>query len=92
MTDFDTDADGVGNTIDADDDNDGVPDIDELKNGTNPLKSDSNGNGISDKKEIEDLAKKIEKNKEKEFEKISNVIKATTDNIPEPIKTQRWQP
>ncbi|MEK7131006.1 MAG: hypothetical protein AAB924_01410 [Patescibacteria group bacterium] len=86
LTDFDTDADGVGNTIDADDDNDGVPDIDELKNGTNPLKSDSNGNGISDKKEIEDLAKKIEKNKEKEFEKISNVIKATTDNIPEPIK------
>lgn len=35
--DYDTDADGIGNAIDADDDNDGVSDTDEKSRGTNPL-------------------------------------------------------
>lgn len=86
LTDLDTDGDKIGNATDIDDDNDGVTDANEKQNGTNSLKSDSNGNGISDKKEAEDLAKKIADNKKDDFEKIENIFKATTDIIPEPIK------
>lgn len=57
MVDFDTDGDGIGNNEDLDDDNDGVSDVDELRNGTDPLKKDTNGNGISDGKELENLTK-----------------------------------
>ena len=84
--DLDTDGDRIGNMTDTDDDNDGVSDNDEAKNGTNPLKSDSNGNGISDKKEIDDFVKKIAENKEKDSEKFTEIIKTVTDTIPEPIK------
>ena len=86
LTELDTDGDKIGNAIDTDDDNDGVFDADELRNRTNPLKSDSNGNGVSDKKEIDDLAKKIAENKEKDFEKFTEIIKTVSDIIPEPIK------
>lgn len=37
FVDYDTDDDGVGNTEDADDDNDGVEDEVEIQNGTDPL-------------------------------------------------------
>lgn len=37
FVDYDTDGDGVGNTDDADDDNDTIPDIEEEEQGTNPL-------------------------------------------------------
>lgn len=53
IVDFDTDRDGVGNNEDADDDDDNVLDVDEIRNNTNPLKKDTDGNGISDGKEIE---------------------------------------
>lgn len=86
LTDLDTDGDKIGNATDSDDDNDGIPDSDELKNGTNPLKSDSNGNGVSDKKEADDLAKKIADNKKNNFEKVENIFKVATGIIPEPIK------
>lgn len=51
--DFDTDKDGIGNREDVDDDNDRVLDADEVKGGTDPLKKDTDGNGVSDGKEIE---------------------------------------
>lgn len=46
--DMDTDEDGIGNTADTDDDNDNIPDINETANGTDPLKADSDGDGIND--------------------------------------------
>jgi len=55
---IDTDGDGIGNNADTDDDGDGLLDIYELTNGTNPLVfttfaelNDSDGDGITDSKE-----------------------------------------
>jgi hypothetical protein len=47
----DTDRDGVANNTDIDDDNDGVSDLDEIKNGTDPLKKDTDGDGVDDKQD-----------------------------------------
>ena len=38
--DYDTDKDGIGNKIDTDDDGDSISDVDEIRNGTNPLVPD----------------------------------------------------
>lgn len=51
FVDYDTDGDGVGNTEDIDDDNDGLSDKEEEILGTHPLKIDSDGDGISDGKD-----------------------------------------
>ena len=49
----DTDSDGIGNNADPDDDNDGYPDVIEIRAGTDPLDDkdypeDSDGDGLSD--------------------------------------------
>jgi hypothetical protein len=44
----DNDGDGLGDDIDPDDDNDGIPDTQEIANGTNPLKADTDGDGTPD--------------------------------------------
>lgn len=44
----DTDGDGLGNSIDADDDNDGLSDTTEERDGTLPLVADSDGDGFED--------------------------------------------
>lgn len=49
FVDVDTDKDNVGDQIDQDDDNDEIPDAEELKNGTNPLKRDTDRDGLDDK-------------------------------------------
>ncbi len=88
QVDFDTDNDGVGNTQDLDDDNDGVPDIDEIKNGTNPLKKDTDGNGITDDKEIELAAKKDSTvTSTGTLGSIEGVIKTANDAIPVVVKS-----
>ena len=46
--DVDTDIDGIGDFADTDDDNDQISDVVELEEGTNPLLSDSDGDGYSD--------------------------------------------
>jgi len=46
--DNDTDGDDTGDEVDTDDDNDGVPDIQEKKDGTDPKKSDTDGDGVPD--------------------------------------------
>jgi len=49
----DTDLDGIGNSIDDDDDNDGILDADEQMNGTDPEKDDSDEDGLKDAVEQE---------------------------------------
>ncbi len=49
---LDTDLDAAGNVCDADDDNDGLADVDEAGYQTNPLLPDSDGDGLSDGDEV----------------------------------------
>ena len=44
----DTDGDGIPNRLDLDDDNDGIPDSVERRIGTDPLRADTDGDGVSD--------------------------------------------
>ncbi|KKR07865.1 MAG: Amidase [Parcubacteria group bacterium GW2011_GWC2_39_14] len=46
--DVDTDRDGIGNKVDDDDDSDGLKDIAEDSIGTDPLKWDTDGDGVND--------------------------------------------
>jgi len=45
---LDTDDDGIGNTADLDDDGDGVLDTQEITDGTNPLLTDTDSDGVDD--------------------------------------------
>ncbi|MCX6785533.1 MAG: hypothetical protein NTZ18_01615 [Candidatus Komeilibacteria bacterium] len=45
---LDTDADGIGNNADLDDDNDGLSDVQEKALGTDPLRKDTDGDGVID--------------------------------------------
>ncbi|MEM9681430.1 MAG: CAP domain-containing protein, partial [Bacteroidota bacterium] len=47
----DTDNDGTPDNIDTDDDNDGFTDTEEAARGTNPLKADSDGDGVNDRRD-----------------------------------------
>ena len=49
---LDTDGDGQPDVTDPDDDNDGVSDEDEAKNGTDPKNPDTDGDGLNDGDEI----------------------------------------
>ncbi len=93
QVDFDTDGDSIGNTDDLDDDNDSVLDIDEVKNGSDPLKKDTDGNGVSDSKELEIVAaraiadlKKYVATSTEALGAIENTIKTINDAIPVPVK------
>lgn len=46
-----TDNDTQGNACDSDDDNDTISDVDEISRGTNPLKADSDDDGVPDNKD-----------------------------------------
>jgi gliding motility-associated-like protein len=48
FVDRDSDGDGIPNLTDPDDDNDGVTDTQELTDGTDPLKADTDGDGVND--------------------------------------------
>lgn len=45
---LDTDGDGSGNNADIDDDNDGLSDLQEKAKGTDPLRKDTDGDGVND--------------------------------------------
>jgi hypothetical protein len=45
---LDSDGDGIGDVCDPDDDNDGISDVDEVANGTDPLDADSDNDGVDD--------------------------------------------
>ena len=49
---LDTDLDGEGNACDPDDDNDGLSDLDEDAEGTDPLVPDTDGDGLDDSEEV----------------------------------------
>lgn len=51
---IDTDNDGIINALDEDDDNDGIPTLQESEFSSNPLSADSDGDGISDGDELGD--------------------------------------
>jgi hypothetical protein len=90
--DLDTDSDGVGNKDDLDDDGDSVPDVEELRNGTDPLKKDSDSDGLSDGKELEIAAKqkaaaeKLAASSTLPVGTILGTIKTVEENIPTPVK------
>jgi hypothetical protein len=89
--DIDTDGDNIGNSLDTDDDNDTVSDVEEIKEGADPLKKDTDGDGISDVKEIED-AKRVRQEAEEATStgvlgEALDTIKTISDTIPDPVKT-----
>ena len=49
---IDTDGDGIGNNADTDDDDDSIPDSEEISNGTNPLLADTDADGVNDNIDI----------------------------------------
>lgn len=94
VIDLDTDSDGVGNTDDPDDDGDSISDVDELRNGTDPLKKDTDGDGLSDDKELalavqqaEEAEKSSSASSTESLRVISSALGTARDHIPVPIKT-----
>jgi hypothetical protein len=59
FVDADTDSDGVGNLEDEDDDGDGLSDIEEEELDTDPLKKDTDGDGVDDKQDYDPLDPKV---------------------------------
>lgn len=57
FADLDTDHDNIGNTVDTDDDGDGLTDVQEKKSKTDPLNPDTDGDGIVDGKDPHPLTK-----------------------------------
>jgi len=57
FVDLDTDEDGIGNKKDTDDDNDGVPDDQEIAMGTDPLNPDTDGDKVKDNIDVFPLDK-----------------------------------
>ena len=90
--DLDTDGDNIGNREDLDDDSDGVTDIEELRNGTDPLKKDSDGDGLSDGRELQILLEKKEAAEKLlvpvkgDTRTIMGTIKEVEGSIPEEVK------
>ncbi len=87
LVDSDTDSDGVGNADDIDDDNDNVSDIDEVRNGTDPLKKDTYENRILDDKELKLTTKKSSTaTSTGVLAAIEGAIKMANDAIPDVVK------
>lgn len=80
----DTDNDRVGDSIDNDDDNDGLSDAEEKNYGTDPLAVDSDGDGVSDKKEISTGANPL-KPPQKERTQNSDIA-TSTFSLPDTIR------
>lgn len=94
VIDLDTDSDGVGNTDDPDDDGDSISDVDELRNGSDPLKKDTDGDGVADDKELALAVQQTEEADESSsasstepLRAISSALEVVSDYIPVTIKT-----
>ncbi len=61
ISDIDSDLDGIFNTEDPDDDNDGLSDTIEINLGSSPTRKDSDGDSISDKDEFENKTNPVSK-------------------------------
>lgn len=89
IIDLDTDGDGIGNSDDPDDDNDKVSDVDEIRNGTDPLKKDTDDNGVLDDEELALAAAQKEKEKivsDTQDSIVENAFKKIEEKIPEPVE------
>ncbi len=60
FVDLDTDNDSIGNLNDTDDDGDGLTDAQEIANHTDPLKKDTDGDGIADKEDERPLVADVQ--------------------------------
>ncbi len=83
--DIDTDRDGIGNSVDNDDDNDGLTDSVEDSLGTDPLRYDTDGDGVNDALDAYPLDPS--KNK-KELPKIEPVKEVPQAEVRAPVKTE----
>ena len=83
IADLDTDGDGVGNTIDIDDDGDMLSDKEEVKLGTNPLTPDSDGDGIGDARDTHPLEKEAVPLKVEDDSSLPSVF---IDKLPESVR------
>jgi len=87
FADNDTDHDGIGDSTDPDDDNDGLSDVEEAKLGTNPKSRDSDNDGIDDKEdphpttpEVNALSKVINIKTQNELASTTSSILNTVDS------------
>ena len=78
---LDTDGDGIIDALDTDDDDDNIDTIQEALLGTNHLLKDSDGDGISDSKEIADLLyEPLDTDKDGIFDAVDTDEKLDQDN------------
>ena len=78
FVDRDTDGDRVGDQEDSDDDNDGLPDVDEERIGSDPLLTDTDGDGVPDG---EDGAPTDPEKTETQLEAVIAEVQSTVDVV-----------
>lgn len=89
FADSDNDRDRIGDMQDMDDDNDGILDTDEITQKTDPLRADTDGDGISDKNDDLPLLAEQQKQENPFFagEKLEHIQTFVSEHTPESIKS-----
>jgi hypothetical protein len=85
----DTDADGIGNASDTDDDGDGLTDVQEKTLHTDPLSSDTDGDGINDSTDKRPL---VFDKKETPVATTTQIIRGSAEALEVKIKTAIPEP
>lgn len=89
FADYDTDGDGVGNTSDIDDDDDGLLDAEEKKLHTDPTNKDTDGDGIDDRQDEQPL---VFNKKEKPVATTTQIITEHAEVLEKKIQTAIPEP
>ena len=89
---LDNDGDFIGDNADLDDDNDGLTDVAEIIQGTNPFLADSDGDGLNDGAEIDFLLNPLipdtdgdgilDGEEDEDFDSLSNALEAELGTSP----------